>query len=513
VTSLSEDAKNATPEKKDGRALSLGEPVYGARLAPVLGRWTAMAIVMGAVIGSGIFIKPRVIAESLPGNLGLILSLWLMCGLVNLCGALTMAELAAMMPHAGGTYVYLREAYGRWWAFLWGWAELWVIRSGSIAAIACGMVISVQILLGSAGWSRLDKTGEAITACLFIALLGWINVIGTRWGGWVQNVTTIIKVASVGFLALLPVWVLFRGVPVPAATGPDLAPLSLSLTSWVMWAGIGSSLSAMMWVFDGWGNISTVAEEIREPQVNIPWALVGGVGLLTVLFVGANLGYHLILSWRDLAEAPVPAGAVLERLWPSVGNTLVAGMLLISVGGALNSNVLMGPRVLFAMARDGVFLRPFGQVHPRYGTPAVAIIGLCVWSMILIGLATCAPALEAWLIQVGLLPGPFLPPDKPLFDVLTDYCIFGGSVFYLTSTMAVFVLRWRYPDAPRPYRTFAYPVVPAIFVIAYVFLLALLFLSNMAECLGGLAFIALGLPVYWLFAQEQDQRRSANRPD
>ncbi|MEK6234597.1 MAG: amino acid permease, partial [Planctomycetales bacterium] len=191
--------------------------------------------------------------------------------------------------------------------------------------------------------------------------------------------------------------------------------------------------------------------------------------------------------------------------WPKHGGAVTSALLAISIFGALTANLLSGPRVFFAMARDGVFFSTFRRIDPRFGTPAIAVVGLSLWSLVLIGVAAAAPAAEAWLVSQGLYSAPFLSPDASLFEVLIAYCVFGGSIFYLTAVLAVFVLRIRKPDAARPYRTFGYPVVPAVFVIAYVFLLGAMFLANPLESSVGLIFIALGVPVYFVF-------RSRSRP-
>lgn len=457
-------------------------------LPAVLGFFSALTIVVGEVIGSGVFFKPRIIAQDTGGYVGLILSLWVVCGLINLCGALAQAELAGMFPHAGGVYIFLREAYGRVWGFLWCWGEFWVMRSGAIAALATALGITLVQLLQDVGWLAVDAdapTMRKLVAIGAIAGLAVVNAIGTRWGGAVQNVTTVIKASFLVFLAVLP----FMAAREHSLAGEPLWPPELKMS---LLTGIGSALAGIMWAYDGWGQVTVIAEEIRNPQRNVPLALGGGVLLLIVLYTGANLGYHLTLPSSQIAAAEVPAVAVTQALLGQFGARLVLSMILVSVFGALNSNVLVGPRVLFAVARDHEFLRWWRRVSRR-GTPAVAIATLSVWSIVLI------LAGDAQRLVTGV-------EGKPLFDVLTEYAIFGGSLFYFAAVAAVYVMRWRRPDAPRPYRCWGYPIVPAIFLAFYVFFLASMVAASPWQCLSGLTLIALGLGVYLLLGAKSQSR-------
>jgi APA family basic amino acid/polyamine antiporter len=488
-------------------------------LRPVLGLFSAAAIVVGGTIGSGVFLKPKQVAEgfvaaSTSGEAAnsfvpLILGLWLACGLINLCGALTLAELSTMMPHAGGNYIYLREAYGRLWAFLWGWAEFWVIRSGSTAALSAAMAIFVGGLLEMSGspvptrWQGAFELGFPIAV---IVLLTVINIVGTTWGGGVQNLTTVIKAGFVVFLAALPFLV--------TGTQEITAPLrNKPLEPQTLLAAIGISLAGIMWAYDGWGMVTVVAEEIKNPSRNIPLALSGGVIFLTLIYVGANLAYHRTMPVELLSRVDNPAAALTRQIMGEFSEKLMQSMLIISVFGALNSNILVGPRVLFATARDNPFLGWLRRVDPRFGTPALAIGALSLWTCVLVAMAyvlrlAADPAREdsGWFFAL-LNYLPKLGPDKRLFDVLTNYTVFGGSLFYFAAVVAVFVLRWKRPDAPRPYRTWGYPAVPLVFVLFYIFLLASMLAGSPTECVGGLLFIILGMVFYrlawWLSARSE----------
>lgn len=451
------------------------------RLRPVLGLFTATTLVVGGVIGSGIFMKPSQVAQATQGQLGLILALWLVCGLVNLCGALAMAELSAMLPHAGGTYVFLSAAYGRLWGFLWGWAEFWVIRTGAIAALSVACAESVRQLLLEQGWPT-DRVADAVAVKLLalgsVVVLALVNVIGARWAGRVQDVTTIVKAGFVALLAALPFLVVSRE-PVAVSWWPSAWSSGLTL-------GLGSALAGIMWAYDGWGNVTVVAEEIHHPQRNVPLALGGGVLLLIALYLGANLAYHFTLPAEQIAASSIPAAAVAEKLMPGFGSRLTLSILLVSTFGALNSNVLFGPRVLLAVARETPLVPAWLRIDPRTGTPVVAIVSLSAWACVLI------------------LAGDLSPIEgKQLFDVLTNYAVFGGSLFYFAAVGAVFVLRRTRPDAERPYRCWGYPLTPLVFLVFYVGLLGSMFAAAMVECAVGMAFIASGLLVYGWWARRQ----------
>lgn len=452
------------------------------RLAPVLGLRGALSIVIGAVIGSGIFFVPKTVAHATEGYLGLVLLLWIVCGVVNLCGALALAELSAMLPHAGGTYLFLREAYGRLWAFLWGWAELWIMRSGAIAALAVALATTLLDLAMQTGWSPSLTERHWLIALLAagcIVLLAAVNAVGTHWGGRVQDVTTLLKVIAVALLALLPFCLRGSEADLHLQIWP-------SSHGWVF--SIGAALAAVMWTYDGWGMVTVVAEEIRNPQRNIPLALTGGVGLLIILYVGATLGFHFTLPWEVIASADNPALTATQAALGSGGGTILLVMLVVSLAGALNSNVLVGPRVQFALGRDFSRLGLFRHIDPRFGTPALAILILCGWSILLI-------------VVGALTTDPTDPQSRNIFEVLITYVVFGGSVFYLSAVAAVFILRKQQPNLPRPYRAWGYPLTPAVFILFYLYLLYAMLLDTWTESLAGLVLIALGIPVYWLLCR------------
>jgi amino acid transporter len=358
-------------------------------LPRILGPFDAVTIVVGSIIGSGVFLKAARIATDLGQHYGFgpTILVWAVMGFVTLCGSLALAELAAMLPHAGGPYVYLREAYGRLWAFLWGWTEFWIVRTGSLGALACATVIYGNSLLEAlkeqqflpqifetlVPLSHWTQCGVSIVLVLICTI---VNVLGTRWAANLQNVTAVIKVGFLLFLIAGPL-VLFKANP--ENLGP-LWPASLSLG---FWKAIGLATIAVMWPYDGWINIGPVAEEIRDPQRNVPRALALGMLIIIGLYVGANLSYHLVLPMDKVAASPAVATDVSKVLLGSAGAWVAALCVMVSTFGALNSNLLCGPRIYFAMARDRLFPAAIRQIHGRFQTPANAIIAQSAWSLVL----------------------------------------------------------------------------------------------------------------------------------
>lgn len=486
------------------------------KLLRVLGPVGATAIVVGAVIGAGVFFKANIIARSV-GRLDLVVLVWIVCGVVSLCGALALAELAAAIPHAGGQYVYLRRAYGPLAGFLWGWTEFWVLRTGSVAALAVTFATafrhSIAEELLAAGWlhaSSADATtwelaGWQISAAGFdrlvaitaIAALTLINIVGARWGGWVQNITTVLKAGTLVALMVLP---FLTGTADPSHWGSTLTrPAELGAI-----AGFVAAMTAAFWAYDGWNNLSLVGEEVREPQRNVPLAMGLGMFILIALYLGAALAYHVVLSMDEIAGSHFVAATACERILGSHGAAIASAAVMVSTFGALNANLLCGPRVIFAMARDRLVFAPLGRVHGRYHTPHFAILAESVWSVVLILASdlsrqvTVPQALDEfpeWLARPLRLSLEQMA-TKATFDVLTDFVIFGSFIFYVLSVAAVFVLRWREPDLPRPYRTWGYPFLPLGFVVVSTGFLVIMLVTSPVESLAGLVFLGGGAVAY-----------------
>ncbi len=456
-------------------------------LVRALGPLMAIAVVVGTVIGSGVFKKPQAVAENLP-TFGQAAAVWIAGGLLALLGSLALAEVAVLYPRAGGNYVFLREGYGRPAAFLWGWVEFWIIRSASLAALATLFTISLHDSLRPTPTAEVLSYWERVLLTVAVILvLAWVNIRGVRWGGLLQLLITTVKVASLLAIAALP-FVLLALDRLPAGTAPPEPPRPVpqggtTLAHWL------TALLGVLWAYHGWMNAAPVAEEIRDPQRNLPLALIGGTLVVMALYLGANLAYYQVLTSAEMAamrETPV-ATAFSQRLLGSAGVLLMSAAIMVSVFGALNGNVLVGPRLLYAMGEDGMVPRALGAVHPRYRTPALAILVLAVWSCLLVvGVAV--------LTDLGVLSR-----DKSHFDVMTDFAMFGSVTFETLAVSTIFVFRWKLPRVERPYRCPGYPLVPALYLVLPALVLGNMFVNQQAEAAGGVAFVLLGALVYWIF--------------
>ena len=436
-----------------------------------LGLWAAVAIVIGTVIGSGLFRVPQTMVQNV-GTAGWVMAVFVAGGILSLAGALSYAELAAAMPGAGGEYVYLTEAYGPVWGFLYGWTQMWVAKSGSIATLATAffeylanflpgmerVFYTVPLPLGEHGAPLPLKYGQLLAMAL-ILFLAAVNYFGVKAGGNVQVVMTAVKIAAIA--AIIGAGLLFR------ANAPQISQKPLvSFTA----AGFFAALVAALWAYDGWNNVSMVASEVQRPQRNLPLALIGGTLAVIVLYLAANAAYFHVLSAADVAGHKRVAAVMMERVAGPWGASAVSIAVMISIFAALNGSILSGARVPYAMARDRLFFRSFAHVHPRFATPSVSILGLSLWSALLV------------------LSG--------RYDQLYNYVIFASWLLYGMTTAAVVVLRYKRPDLPRPYRTLGYPVVPILFVAASLLLEFFTLRNSPREAIAGIVLIILGLPFY-----------------
>ncbi len=491
------------------------------RLVRALGPVMATAVVIGTVIGSGIFQKPQRVAENVP-YFGLVALVWILGGLLALLGSLAYAEVAVLFPRAGGNYVFLREGYGRLAGFLWGWVEFWIIRSASLAALATLFTKSFyavfcEVFGSSLGNNLLGYWAQKALTVSVILGLAVVNIRGVRWGGLLQLFITTVKVGSLLGLIALPFVVQALAGPGPNTAEPRMENLAPWWPAWndFRLSGFISALLAVLWAYHGWMNIAPVAEELKNPQRNIPLALLIGVGTLIALYLGTNFSYSLVLTQQEMKgmrdktpdelantrlagvgttppdelaqpEDKTVAIGYCRRLLGSIGVGLAAAAIMVSVFGALNGNLLVAPRQLYAMGEDGMAPRALGKIHSAYRTPAVAISVFAVWASLLV-LGTAA------LTQLKLLR-----EDKDHFDILTDFAMFGAVIFETMAVTSIFVFRRRFPDAPRPYRCIGYPVVPALYVILPALILGNMFIKQRMEALIGLGFIGLGAIVYYI---------------
>lgn len=435
-----------------------------AELPRQLGLWSAIAVLVGTTIGSGIFRSPAGIADKLPGPLPL-LAVWATGGLFALCGALTLAELAGALPRTGGYFVYIREAWGRLPAFLYGWSELTLIRAAALGGISLTFgEYFIRALGYDPSTAPYDNYAHYLAAGA-LALMATINVVGLRWGSLVQNLTTIAKYGGLVIIVLLAFII---GLP---KTGghftPAVPPGSFSVSAF------GLALVSVLWAFDGWGDLSKVAGEVADPRRTLPKAIVLGTLSIILIYLLANIAYLSVLSVDEIRGARLVAADVALRLVGPIGVTLVSFTVLLSTFGSVNGSLLTGPRIFFALADDGLFFRQVAAVHPRFKTPYVAII------------------------MTGTLGVAFVLLRS--FEQLADIFVTASLVFYVLSIGAVFKLRRR-PDWNPPVRTPLYPFVPALFCLATLFLLgnALMDPAQRWGTLGVFGVILIGIPVYYL---------------
>ncbi|HEY6088154.1 MAG TPA: amino acid permease [Gemmatimonadaceae bacterium] len=441
-----------------------------ASLPRRLGLWSAVAVLVGSTIGSGIFRSPAGIADKLPGPLPL-LAIWLTGGIFALCGALTLAEVAGAFPRTGGVYVFIREAWGRLPAFLFGWAELVLIRAAALGAISTTFSEYFIRVLGHD--PRLAPYSRYVhyVAAAAILLTATFNYVGIKWGALVQNITTL---AKTGALLVIIVLALVLGLP---QTGGHFTPAipSGSFT----FARFGLALVSVLWVYDGWADVSFVGGEVKDPEKNLPRVLIFGTLIIIALYLLANVAYLAVLPVEEIRHSKLVAADVAERLVGAAGVAFVSIAVMISTFGTLNGSVMTGSRVLFAMAADGLLFKPVAIVDKRFQTPSVAI------------------ALEAGLGVLFVLLG--------TFEQLADTFVTAIVPFYALAVAAVFVLRGRAEYKP-PFRVPGYPVVPAIFIVATILLLgnAIVDRGSRNPTLAVLGVILLGIPVFYL-------TRKANR--
>lgn len=439
------------------RGSSPSHPPSPPSLPRVLGLWDIVAIVVGGVIGSGIFLVPSAIAQEV-GSPVLFLGVWVAGGLLSLAGALAFAELAALYPQAGGAYVYLREAYGPLVAFLFGWTLFLVVDSGAIATLAVAFATKYLPL-----FVPLSPAGGKVVAALVVAGLVAVNYVGVRWGANVQNALTVLKFgALVGICAA--VFLLGEGTP-SHFTSP--AP---EAWSWDLAGRFGVALVAVLWAYKGWESASYSAGETKNPGRNLPWGLLLGALAILAIYGSTNLAYLWVLPTDAIARSDRIAADVMSLVVGPVGASLIGVAILFSIVGAANQVLLTSPRVYFAMAQDGLFFRKVAQVHPRFRTPHISIVAMGAWALLLSLSGT--------------------------FEQLFTYVIFGQWIFFGLTVAAVFVLRKKHPTLPRPYRTTAYPVAPALFVLAALAISLNTLVHEPLNALAGLGLIALGLPAY-----------------
>ena len=443
-----------------------------SRLPRKLGAWTGAAVVVGVIIGSGIYKIPSDVAH-LTGSLSGVALVWILGGLISLFGALSIAELAAMFPDAGGPYVYLREAFGRPLAFMFGW--MWLITTPN--AWAAQAVTFADYFGTSVAFTAFEKQ---LLAALLITLLSGVSYCSVNLGAWVQNLSTGIKLVALAGLAV----VLFVFAP---HTGSSLATPG---SGHIIWSGIGVALIASLWAYDGWVNITPLSGEMKRPQTTLPRALIYGTLVTLAVYLIMNAAFAAALPFHALASSKaVASDAVTAVLGPGAAVVIVI-LVMISTFGSMNGSILSDPRVFYAMAEDGLFLRSVGKVHPRFQTPYVAIVFSWALAMVFLFCRNFLDLAEAYVL--GIWP------------------------FLALSTIGLYVLRRRRPELARPYKVWGYPFVPMLFVLGTFLVISDTyyehFRTHPLDTGFSLALILVGLPVYWIWTWYQRRTpESSNR--
>jgi APA family basic amino acid/polyamine antiporter len=443
----------------------------------------SVLLLVGGIIGSAIFLTAKDIAGPLP-NPSFFLLVWIVGGVVSLFACFAFAELGAMFPDSGGQYVYMREAYGELVAFLYGWMIFTVSNGGTIAALAVASAEYLGAIVPAISKDHVIFTGLGISltrahmvALAAIALLTFTNVVGLRRGAMLQNIATWLKFMAMAAFVIL-------GLAIGKGSWSHFTQTGLAAgahaTGWLMGGSLSALLSAfgvaliaVFWAYDGWVYITWVSGEVKNPQRNIPRALMLGVVIVGVIYVAMNVVYLYALPMTTIAQTQTVAHAAATRLFSPAAAIWLSAMIALSCFGANASCILSGARVYFAMARDGVFFKKMAEVHPRWRTPAFSLIGQGVWGAVL------------------TLSG--------RYDQLYTYVMFMMIVSYLAGVGAMFVLRRKRPDAPRPYRCSGYPWLPAIYLVVGSLWALNVLVERPTEALSGIAIVLLGVPgyIYW----------------
>ena len=457
-----------------------------AGLKRQLGLFDSTMMMMGIVIGSGIFLTTGIMSQNIP-SASMILIAWIAGGFLIMAGALTYAELGASLPEAGGQYVYLREAYGPIYGFLFGWKMFLVNMTGSIAALSVAFAeyfgyffpaLSTKRIIFSKTLAMLNKdftyslSWGQIVAVTIIIILSVFNFIGVGLGKSIQNILTVLKIGAISIFVILGLTI-GKGKPIDFV----LNPTNLSLGQLIF--GFSIALIAVFWAFDGWNNINYIAEEIKNPKRNLTYALILGTLGITILYALTNVVYLHALSIDEMSGIVSVAEKSSTALFGPTAAGLMSAMVIISVLGALNGAIFAGPRVYYAMARDRLFFKRVGKVHPKLHTPVFAILIQAFWACILALTGT--------------------------FEQLFTFAMFVGILFWIAAAAAVFTLRKKFPDLPRPYKTWGYPVVPLIFIITLSGILFNTLLKRPVESLAGLGLTFLGLPVYFYWKRKKEK--------
>jgi APA family basic amino acid/polyamine antiporter len=505
-----------------------------------LGLFDATMVVVGSMIGSGIFIVSADMGR-LIGSPGWLLVAWLVTGVLTVTAALSYGELAGMMPRAGGQYVYLREAFSPLWGFLYGWTLFVVIQTGTIAAVAVAFAKFAGVLPGMTAISQenylvapvhlipgyaVSLSTAQLLGVVLIALLTFTNVFGLEYGKVIQNLFTVAKTGALVAVIVLGLTIGFDGGVARDNTQHlwqprglvDIVPGLTAMTVWGLFVAVCVSQTGSLFSSDAWNNITFAAGEVRSPRRTLPLALALGTGAVITLYLLANVAYLTTLPWSEIQRPPEDrvGTAMLARVFPGIGVTVMAIAIMISTFGCNNGLILSGARAYYAMARDGLFFRAAGRLNAAR-VPAWALLLQGLWACFLVLPRTVLPfqpapadvASSAGLLATPAGQGPLLAASSlaaahpvqygNLYSNLLDYIISAALLFYALTILGLFRLRWTRPEAARPYRAFGYPVVPALYIVGALALVGVLVVYKQETTWPGLLLVALGVPVYFLW--------------
>jgi basic amino acid/polyamine antiporter, APA family len=442
-------------------ATSTSAAAREAELVRTLGLWSSIGIVIGVTIGSGIFRTPAGIATRVPDPT-LMMMVWLLGGLISLCGALSVAELAGAMPHTGGWYVYLREGWGRLLGFLFGWSELVLIRASAVGAIS---TVFGEYFLRSIG---IDPAANELTADYLsagaIVFAGLVNIRGVRYGAFIAGMSTIAKFGALAFLVV-------TSFLLGGGSGASAAHFTQGGSE--VEAGLfGLALISVLWAYDGFADLSFAGGEVANPQRNLPRAIIYGTLAILTIYLAANAAYLYVSPIEQIAQSRLIAADTMQAIFGRWGVAFISVVVMLSAFGALNASMLASPRVFFAMADDGLFFKTVAKVHPTYKTPYVAIL--------------LAAALGVAFVLTRT------------FEQLADTFVLSIWPFYAFGVGALYILRRKRPDLPRPYKVPGYPVLPGVFILGVIYLVVNAFVTDPVWTAVTFAIVLAGIPVYFV---------------
>ncbi|RKY87799.1 amino acid permease [candidate division KSB1 bacterium] len=432
-------------------------------LSKELALFDAVSIIVGIIVGTGIFIVPGLVAGYLPSS-GMIMLVWIAGGVLTLFGVFSFMELSSSFPETGGIYIYLKESMGSLGGFLFGWASLLILRSGSIAAM------SVAFAMYTRYFFPLSRFGISIVASIVILILSCVNYIGVKSGSRVQNFFTSAKVIALGLLV-------FTGFFLKKGDIHNFEPFLPSEFGWNMISFFGMAMISVLWTFDGWADLSYISGEVKNPEKNLPLALIIGTIIVTVIFLLVNLLYIYLIPVMNIKNSELIASDAAVKIMGGGGGTVITILILITIFGAINGSIMTGPRIFYAQAKDGLFFKWIGKIHPKYGTPSSAII------------------IQAVLMIIMVFSG--------TFEELMNCYIFMMVIFYILCIIGLFILRKKKPELKRPQKTIGYPFTSAIFLIIMIIMLVNTTYKKPVESIISFLVLIAGIPVYYFFKKEE----------